>query len=135
MRHYAHPRTLRKTPTCETHLGSREAAARAHTWEIWREVMPVGAGVNGVAVQPNGQIVVGGAHFLATSPVGLARLNTDGSLDTTFCTSGTLTTTIQGNEAAQALLLQPDGKIIAVGFSENNSTGVADVLLARYLGH
>jgi uncharacterized delta-60 repeat protein len=91
--------------------------------------------VNGVAVQPNGQIVVGGAHFLATSPVGLARLNTDGSLDTTFGTGGTLTTTIQGNEAAQALLLQPDGKIIAVGFSENNATGVADVLLARYLGH
>jgi hypothetical protein len=32
------------------------------------------------------------------------------------------------------VLIQSDGKIIAVGFSENNSTGVTDVFLVRYLG-
>jgi uncharacterized delta-60 repeat protein len=90
--------------------------------------------VNQVAVQPNGQIVVGGAHFLATSPIGLARVNADGTLDTAFGNGGTLTTTIQGDESATALLIQPDGKIVTVGSSENNTTGVTDVFLARYLG-
>jgi uncharacterized delta-60 repeat protein len=90
--------------------------------------------VNQAAVQPNGQIVVGGAHFLATSPIGLARVNADGTMDATFGAGGTLTTTIQGDESATALLIQPDGKIVAVGSSENNSTGVTDVFLARYLG-
>jgi uncharacterized delta-60 repeat protein len=88
-----------------------------------------------VAIQPNGQIVVAGAHFLGTSPIGVARVNTDGSLDASFGSGGTLTTTIQGDDGASALLIQTDGKIIAVGFSENNSTGVADVALVRYLGH
>jgi hypothetical protein len=45
-----------------------------------------------------------------------------------------VTTTIQGDEGASAVLIQTDGKIITVGFSENNSTGVADVALVRYLG-
>ena len=89
---------------------------------------------NAVAVQPNGQTVVAGAHFLATSPIGVARVNTNGSLDAGFGNGGVLTTTIQGDEGASALLIQPDGKIVAVGFSENNSTGVADLALVRYLG-
>jgi uncharacterized delta-60 repeat protein len=90
---------------------------------------------HGVAVQPNGQIVVDGGHFAGgSSPVGLARVNGNGSLDTAFGNGGTLTTTIQGDDGAAAVLIQPDGKIIAVGFSENNSTGETDVFLARYLG-
>lgn len=88
-----------------------------------------------VAIQPDGRTVIAGAHFLSTSPIGMARLNTDASLDSTFGSGGTLTTTIRGNEAATALLIQTDGKIIAVGFSEDNSTGIADLALVRYLGH
>jgi uncharacterized delta-60 repeat protein len=91
-------------------------------------------GIGAVAVEPNGQTVVAGAHFLSTSPVAAARLNADGSLDTAFGNGGTVITTPQGNEAASAVLVQPDGKIIAVGYSENNSTGIADVALVRYLG-
>jgi hypothetical protein len=33
-----------------------------------------------------------------------------------------------------ALLIQTDGKIVAVGSSEDNSTGVTDMALVRYLG-
>jgi uncharacterized delta-60 repeat protein len=87
-----------------------------------------------VAVQPNGQMVVAGSHFLATSPIGVARVNADGSLDAGFGNGGTVLTSLQGNESASALLIQPDGKIIAVGFSENNSTGISDIALVRYLG-
>jgi uncharacterized delta-60 repeat protein len=77
---------------------------------------------------------VGGAHFLATSVFGLARLTTNGNLDPTFGNGGMLTTFLQGNEGVAALLIQPDGKIVAVGYSENNATGVVDVALVRYLG-
>jgi len=86
-----------------------------------------------VAVQANGQAVVGGAHFLSTSLFGLARVNPDGTLDTSFGSGGVLTTTINGNEAVQAILIQPDGKIIAVGNSANNATGQSFIVLARYI--
>jgi uncharacterized delta-60 repeat protein len=85
-----------------------------------------------VAVQANGQAVVGGAHFLSTSPFGLARVNPDGTLDAGFGSGGVLTTTFNGNEAVEAVLIQPDGKIIAAGFSDNNATGQSFIALARY---
>jgi uncharacterized delta-60 repeat protein len=85
-----------------------------------------------VAVQANGQAVAGGAHFLSTSPFGLARVYPDGTLGTGFGSGGVLTTTFNGNEAVEAVLIQPDGKIIAAGFSDNNTTGQSFIALARY---
>jgi uncharacterized delta-60 repeat protein len=85
-----------------------------------------------VAIQANGQAVAGGAHFLSTSLFGLARVNPDGTLDAGFGSGGVLTTTFNGNEAVEALLIQPDGKIIAAGFSDNNTTGQSFIALARY---
>jgi uncharacterized delta-60 repeat protein len=87
-----------------------------------------------IAVQANGQAVAGGGHFLDTSVFGLARVNADGSLDQAFGSAGTLTTSFQGAESVTALVVQPDGKIVAVGFSEDNSTGQVGIALARYLG-
>ena len=89
-------------------------------------------GAGAVAVQANGQAVVGGGHFLSTSVFGLGRVNADGTLDPAFGSGGTLTTTFNGDESVGAVVTQPDGKIIAVGFSENNSTGHIFIALARY---
>src|SRR5262245_11323974 len=50
-----------------------------------------------------------------------------GSLDSTFGTNGKVFTDFSGSDAASALALQPDGKIIAAG---NGSIGFG---LARYL--
>src|SRR5689334_18537384 len=86
-----------------------------------------------VAIQANGQAVVGGAHFFSTSLIGMGRVNPDGTLDTGFGTGGVLTTTINGNEAVQAILIQPDGKILAVGNSAINATGQSFIVIARYL--
>ena len=69
-----------------------------------------------------------------SGPAGAVMIAVLGSLGTSFGNGGTLTATIQGDEAAATVLIQSDGKIIAVGFSENKSTGVTDVFLARYLG-
>ena len=91
-------------------------------------------GAAAVAVQPNGPAVVAGSHFLATSVFGVAGVNPDGTLDTSFGTGGVLTTSFNGDDGASALLIQPDGKIVAVGFSENNATGHVFIALARYNG-
>lgn len=87
-----------------------------------------------IAVAPNGQVVVAGAHFRGTSVFGVARLNSGGSLDSSFANAGVLTTDFQGDDATEAVVVQPNGDIVAVGFSEDNTTGAVDVALARYLG-
>ena len=91
-----------------------------------------------IAVQANGQAVTVGSHAESTqttqtSVFGLARVNADGSLDAGFGNGGVLTTRIQGNDTALVLLIQPDGKILAIGESQN-AAGVTDLTLARYLG-
>jgi uncharacterized delta-60 repeat protein len=80
-----------------------------------------------IALQANGQVVVGGAVNDA-SPIfgGLARLNSDGDLDTTFGSGGSLTT----DNSVSGLLIQTDGKIVAV--EQLGSTGI---VVARYLAN
>ena len=90
-----------------------------------------------VAIQSNGQIIVGGDSNSGStrfgSTFGLARLNTDGSLDDSFGNAGTVTTEFQCADSVRAVLIQPDGNIIAVG-SVRDSSGRIDIALARYLG-
>jgi len=69
---------------------------------------------NAVAVQPDGKIVAAGTTGTAFA---LARYNADGSLDTSFGSGGKVTTTIGPRDAANAILLQPDGKIVVAGGS------------------
>ena len=92
----------------------------------------VGSGPNGpvraVAVQPDGKVVVGG---LFTSVAGaprayLARLNVDGTLDTNFNRG------IGFNGGINALVLQPDGKVLVAG-DFTSAYGVARAGVARVL--
>lgn len=85
-----------------------------------------------VALTTDGKAVLGGSHFANTAVFGLGRINSNGSLDAGFGNNGVLTTTLQGDESITGLALQPDGKIVAVGSSEDNATGLVDVALARY---
>ncbi|HEX6287719.1 MAG TPA: cohesin domain-containing protein [Herpetosiphonaceae bacterium] len=67
--------------------------------------------VYSVAVQPDGKILIGGT-FTMVNGVGrnrIARLNADGSLDTSFAPNS------GANGAVYKLLLQPDGKILVAG--------------------
>jgi uncharacterized delta-60 repeat protein len=96
--------------------------------------------VSVLAVQTNGQIVVAG-NFTSvdgTMANGLARLNLDGSIDTNFNAFGGFALTNQvtdqyGNPIAatlQALIVQPDGKIVICG-AFDTVNGVARTNLAR----
>jgi uncharacterized delta-60 repeat protein len=80
-----------------------------------------------VAVQSNGKIVVaGGSNSSGSQDFALARYNSDGSLDSSFAGDGKLTTDFsQGDYAnANAVAIQPDGKIVAGG-RVGNGFGVA----------
>jgi uncharacterized delta-60 repeat protein len=74
-----------------------------------------------LALQPDGKIIVGGSVALnGTGVYGVARLNSDGSLDLSFGSGGRVTTDFFGNgNVFETLVLQPDGKIIAAGQADS----------------
>lgn len=83
-------------------------------------------------VQPDGRMVIGGYALLGSEyEFTLVRLNTDGSLDSTFDGDGIRTTFVGlGNAIGQRIALQPDGKIVQVGMA-NGPMGQPDIALVR----
>jgi uncharacterized delta-60 repeat protein len=80
-----------------------------------------------VAVQPDGRIVAAGSTGTGFA---LARYGSNGRLDDTFGGDGKVTTNFSPNaDAANAVAVQADGKIVAVGFADY----YAKFALARYL--
>src|SRR5262245_12063781 len=77
-----------------------------------------------VAIQSDGKIVAAGS---SGGDFALARYNADGSLDASFGGGGKVTTDFGGFDAASALAVQPDGRIVAAGRG-----GTGDMALARY---
>lgn len=99
--------------------------------------------VFGLALQTDGKILAVG--FAQTGPAfntgdfALARYNANGSLDETFGTSGRQTTDFFeedfNEDLAYKVLVQPDGKIVVVGSSQNQMVPGAPaslVVLTRY---
>lgn len=85
------------------------------------------------ALQADGKILVAGTAQNAAGgdDFALARLNTDGTLDTTFAGDGRLTTDFaSGKDGATCIAVQPDGKILVGGYA--TSAGSRDFALARY---
>ena len=86
----------------------------------------IGSGADSIralAVQPDGKIVVAGvASNGADNDFAVARYNTDGSLDATFDGDGKFTYGWgSGHDEANAVTIQPDGRIVVVGTSYNGS--------------
>jgi uncharacterized delta-60 repeat protein len=94
------------------------------------------AGASSVALQPDGKVVVAGLTGLtsfAARDFALARYNPDGSVDASFGTEGTLTTDFAGgSDVAVGVALQPDGKIVAAGFTGPPDGDFRQFALARY---
>jgi uncharacterized delta-60 repeat protein len=87
--------------------------------------------VTGLAVLPSGKLVAAGFTSTSVNSFALARYEPNGTLDTTFGTDGTVTTSITGNDHATALAVQPSGKLVVAGFSVVNN-GEGEFVLARY---
>jgi uncharacterized delta-60 repeat protein len=88
--------------------------------------------LSALAIQADGKIVVGGSTTVNSYDFALARYNTDGSLDTTFNSTGKVVTTIISNDTdlVREIVIQPDGKIVAAGYCKNGAT--FDYALVRY---
>jgi uncharacterized delta-60 repeat protein len=89
--------------------------------------------VTAVVIQPDGKILMGG-YFTQVAPVGgsasgsshLARVNHDGTVDTSFSPST--------NDVVRALVLQPNGQIIVAGnFTAVQGTGSSSQVTRNYL--
>ncbi|HQA76519.1 MAG TPA: T9SS type A sorting domain-containing protein [Salinivirgaceae bacterium] len=88
-----------------------------------------------VAIQGDGKIVIGG--FSSNDNYGLARLNSDGTLDVSFGSNGYVITQMEDTNGTNVasyvedIALQNDGKVVAVGFAVCGETA-NDFVIARY---
>jgi uncharacterized delta-60 repeat protein len=92
-------------------------------------------GVVDLVVQPDGAVVaVGNSGGAAGNDFAVARYHSDGSLDTSFGTGGTVRTDIgtDTDDIARAVALQPDGRIVVVGGSNARRRAYHDFVLVRY---
>ncbi|MFT3922071.1 MAG: hypothetical protein QM778_06020 [Myxococcales bacterium] len=88
--------------------------------------------VNGVAVQPDGKIVVVGQSYENLGDFMVVRLMRDGALDSGFGAGGIVKTQIgSGQDTAHAVAIQADGKIVVVGTTDSDATGL-DFAVVRY---
>ena len=91
----------------------------------------------GVAIQPDGMVLGVGQTFNAGNAsydLALARFLPSGLPDPTFGAGGRVVTALSPyNEAALAVAVQPDGKIVVAGYTYGSGAGTADFLVVRCL--
>jgi uncharacterized delta-60 repeat protein len=96
-----------------------------------------------VAIQPDGKLIAGGGLIVPNSGGALAfaltRYNSNGNLDNSFGDTGIVVTRLDTNnfydradDECKVLLIQPDGKIIAAGYTGNGSPFSYAFGLVRY---
>jgi uncharacterized delta-60 repeat protein len=86
--------------------------------------------ISALVVQTDGKLVAAGFSCSTFCGFALVRYHTDGSLDSAFGDSGRVLTLVNAGSSAhaKALVLQPDGKLVAAGDDSASGTFV----LARY---
>lgn len=111
-----------------------------------RQVIPFDVGstlarddqATAMALQPDGKIVLAGFAQVGGSnyDIALARLNVNGSLDTTFDGDGKLTLGIEigatKDDRAFAVAVQPDGKIVVAGYVNSTTADDNDFVVLRF---
>ena len=89
---------------------------------------------NALIQQPDGKLVVAGdSSGDGINHILLVRYHPHGSVDAAFGPGGKVTTTIGSGSGANALIQQPDSKLVVAGVSIPLTGGSSDVLLVRYL--
>jgi uncharacterized delta-60 repeat protein len=99
-------------------------------------IMDLGGGevARSLAIQPDGKILVGGYgghRTQLTDDLMVVRFDGEGHLDQSFGTDGVVLSDVGGNDIGRSVAVQPDGKVLLAGFTEDGVT--SDFVLARYL--
>jgi uncharacterized delta-60 repeat protein len=98
-------------------------------------VIPLGsksAYAYSVAIQPDGRILVAGNSYNGTgTDLTVLRLNTDGSLDTSFSGDGTALVSVGSYGEVRSIAVQPDGKIVLGGTSYDSGLANPQFTLVR----
>ena len=95
------------------------------------------AGVDAIALQPDGKILIGGWFLIVSNEFrpALARLNANGTLDTTFDTTDG-PKPIDPPPVVTGMVVQPDGKVIAAGSFQGYSDALRPNIVRVYAdGH
>jgi len=79
------------------------------------------SGAYSVAIQQDGKIVLAGyVENGSNDEFALVRYNSNGTLDSTFNSTGIVSTNFSSNDdIARAVSIQQDGKIVAAGYTKN----------------
>jgi uncharacterized delta-60 repeat protein len=85
----------------------------------------------GIAIQPDGRIVLGGFIDGGAANFAVARMDAGGTLDPSFDGDGRADTTFGNADFARALALQDDGAIVLAGTTD--AGGTEDFAVARFL--
>jgi uncharacterized delta-60 repeat protein len=98
-------------------------------------ITPIGSGFDegrAVALQDDWKIVVAGYSYNGLDyDFALVRYNYDGTLDNAFGQGGIVTTSVDSaNDYCYSLVVQPDGKIVAAGYTYNGFN--KDFAVMRY---
>lgn len=88
----------------------------------------------GLTIQADGKLLVTGTAGINGNDFGLVRLDTNGSLDTTFSGNGIVTTdyTASSDDRAYSVVVQSDGHIVVSGTSRVGALGDYNYALTRY---
>ena len=86
--------------------------------------------IEAMTLQEDGKIVVGGINI--ETGYALVRVNQDGTVDSAFATDGMLT--VPGRGSLNDIAFQEDGRLLAVGFAENDisSPDFGDIITMRF---
>jgi uncharacterized delta-60 repeat protein len=127
---FGHPRIAlaRYTPSgiLDPSFGARGTVITRIGRDTWSQAFAIALQSDDKIVVAGGVIPVSGVH----GDVAVVRYRTNGTLDSTFGRNGIVTTDFgDGQAAADALLIQPDGKIVVAGYT---LSGGVDIALVRY---
>lgn len=113
-------------------LNSDGTVDPSFSWPGLGDASASNGSVFGILVQLDGKILVHGTFAMigGVERRSCVRLNSDGSLDTSFAPSFTIAADPSRNATVYSMALQPDGKILAVG-NFTLANGVSRLRMAR----